>query len=200
MMTFNSLKASPHAECPSAQGATSSSTVPRTTAGPNRVTDPWQTTAGPQGVTDPWQTPPLDPWSMNVGPKPVPRAKPRVDEGLSSSLTLPLPPSTEISIDKGLSSLPILPASSSRTPKTCPMGHPLRPWFAPGNRDECDHPGHLGPRIVLKGSPLLGCRQCNWGICPKCAGEAQVQTTTSARVLPLLPRGKPGVEIGDRHQ
>eukprot|EP00747_Dinoflagellata_sp_TGD_P181480 gnl/TRDRNA2_/TRDRNA2_35340_c0_seq1.p1 gnl/TRDRNA2_/TRDRNA2_35340_c0~~gnl/TRDRNA2_/TRDRNA2_35340_c0_seq1.p1 ORF type:complete len:782 (-),score=123.76 gnl/TRDRNA2_/TRDRNA2_35340_c0_seq1:139-2484(-) len=59
----------------------------------------------------------------------------------------------------------------------CPQGHALKPFFTPNDGFFCDYCS----MSQSKGSPMLGCRQCEYDLCACCV-EADWQSKTNAAV------------------
>ena len=72
-----------------ATGASSSNSPERRPV-PNPKRPATAPTIATHGPTDPWQTPALDPWSINVGSKPVPKAKGQVKKNPLAQTTPPM--------------------------------------------------------------------------------------------------------------
>merc|ERR1712166_1073808 len=78
-------------------------------------------------------------------------------------------------------------APLTKCPINCPQGHPLQPFFTPGDR--CD--GSSCSVYCSKGTPVLDCRACNWYLCIACQSIITRQREHQGSKLPLqIPRAE----------
>jgi hypothetical protein len=70
-------------------------------------------------------------------------------------------------------------AAGSQHPLSCPRGHTLVAFAAPNGRHGCDGCGACG---LPEGSPLRGCRACDFDLCESCAAKARDDARGRLRV------------------